>query len=254
MRVITIYQVRELMHQMQMKPTSGAYKVGVIVAADRLNIQAANAFLKTLEEPPPRSILILLTTEPQQLLETVTSRCLRLNLGGGAAGEPSAEVRDCLAAFAEMVAAEPRGLLDRYRLLGMLLDRLARIREEAEKRLRAASALGRYEELDPKLRERWEDELAAAIEGAYRQERAGLFVALEWWLRDVWLLTLGVGKELLAYPELVRLSEAVARRLSPMEAMENVGVLETTQRLLGGNLQEALAIEVGLLKLRLQQG
>lgn len=69
MRVITIDQVREVIQTVNLKPAEGGFKVSVLVAADRLNVAAANAFLKTLEEPPPRSILILLSREPQRLLE-----------------------------------------------------------------------------------------------------------------------------------------------------------------------------------------
>ena len=58
-RVITIDQMRDLMQTVFLKPNDAEYKVAVIVGADRLNPQAANAFLKTLEEPPPRSVLIL---------------------------------------------------------------------------------------------------------------------------------------------------------------------------------------------------
>src|ERR1019366_1241991 len=74
-RIITVEQMRDLMQQINLKPTDAEYKVAVIVGADRLNVQAANAFLKTLEEPPARSVLILLSTEPQRLLETILSRC-----------------------------------------------------------------------------------------------------------------------------------------------------------------------------------
>ncbi|NDE99473.1 MAG: hypothetical protein EB034_14530, partial [Verrucomicrobia bacterium] len=86
-RQISVDQIRELIHAVNLKPTEAQWKVVVVVAADRLNTQAANAFLKTLEEPPSRSILILLTAEPQQLLETILSRCLRLNFAGGGAGK-----------------------------------------------------------------------------------------------------------------------------------------------------------------------
>src|SRR6266478_7843428 len=81
-RLITIDQMRELMQVINLKPTEGGYKLGIIVAADRLNVQAANAFLKTLEEPPPKSIFVLVSTEPQRILETIVSRCLRLNFAG----------------------------------------------------------------------------------------------------------------------------------------------------------------------------
>ena len=58
-RVITIEQMRELMQEIHLKPSEAEYKVAVIEAADRLNPQSGNAFLKTLEEPPAKSVLIL---------------------------------------------------------------------------------------------------------------------------------------------------------------------------------------------------
>ena len=82
-RIISVDQTRELMREIQLKPTEAGYKIAIIAGADRLNAQAANAFLKTLEEPPPKSILILLSTEPSRILETILSRCLRLNFSQG---------------------------------------------------------------------------------------------------------------------------------------------------------------------------
>src|ERR1051326_4479019 len=76
-RVVTIEQMRDLMHEVHLKPTESRFKVAAIVGADRMNAQAANAFLKTLEEPPPGSILDRKSTEPQRILETILSRCLR---------------------------------------------------------------------------------------------------------------------------------------------------------------------------------
>ena len=73
-RIITIEQIRDLMHTIQLKPTQAAWKTAIIVAADRLNVQAANAFLKTLEEPPGQSIIMLLSTEPANVLETMQTR------------------------------------------------------------------------------------------------------------------------------------------------------------------------------------
>src|SRR5437588_5258654 len=58
-RVIVIEQMRELMQMIHLKPTEAQYKVAGIVAADRMNEKAANAFLTTLEEPPAKSILNL---------------------------------------------------------------------------------------------------------------------------------------------------------------------------------------------------
>ena len=80
-RIITVAQMRDLMSQIQLKPNESRLKVAVVVAADRLRVEGANAFLKTLEEPPADSVLVLLTTDPQRVLETIVSRCLRLSFG-----------------------------------------------------------------------------------------------------------------------------------------------------------------------------
>jgi DNA polymerase III subunit delta' len=252
-RVITIDQMRDLMREMHLKPNEAHYKAAVIVAADRLGPQAANAFLKTLEEPPPGSILILLTTAPERILETITSRCLRLNFAGEGAFKtgnlPPARM-EWLTAFGEMASSEQKSLMSRYRLLGVLLKKLGEVKAEIEKALAARSPLERYDDVDPKLREKWEEELAAAIEAEYRLQRSDLLVAVQWWLRDVWLRSLQLEGGLLSFPELASTGR-IAGRVSASQAMENLGVLERTQRLLGSNVQEALALEVGLLKLNL---
>jgi hypothetical protein len=87
---------------------ASAVQGGVIVSAERLNVQAANAFLKTLEEPPADSVLILLTTEPQRILETILSRCLRLNLAGGTEHHHTPEFVDWLRQFAAVAAGEQK--------------------------------------------------------------------------------------------------------------------------------------------------
>ena len=249
-RVITVDQTRELMQQIQLKPTEAGYKIAVISGADRLNAQAANAFLKTLEEPPPKSVLILLTTEPSRILETILSRCLRLNFSAETARTLSAEQAYWLQQFSSAAAAEQKSLFGRYRLLNALLQHLNAIREKVDEALSARSPLEKYDDVEKEMRETWEKELAAGIEAEYRRQRAEVLLLLQWWLRDVWLHTLAAGEELLHLPQIAGADE-VARRISTRQAQENLTVLEQTQRLLRGNVQEALALEVGLLKLGL---
>jgi DNA polymerase-3 subunit delta' len=249
-RVIVIEQMRGLMQEINLKPTEAEYKVAIIVAADRLNVNAANAFLKTLEEPPAKSVLILLSTEPQRLIETILSRCLRLNFAGGSAARFDEALLAWLAKFSDMASAEQKSLLGRYRLMDVLAQKLAEIRAGVEKALTARSPLERYEEVEKDLRDKWEEELKAAIEAEYRWQRTGALLAVQWWLRDVWLHTLAGGRELLNFPKLQG-TERVAGRISTQQALENLQVIEQTQRLLHTNVQEALALEVGLLKLHL---
>ncbi|HEX4120207.1 MAG TPA: hypothetical protein VH619_06315 [Verrucomicrobiae bacterium] len=249
-RIVTIDQMRELMQTMNLKPTVADFKVGVIVAADRLNVAAANAFLKTLEEPPPKSILILLTTEPQRILETILSRCLRLCfVGEGVHFEPGQV--EWLADFGNTAAAGAGGLLGRYRLLGVIMKKLGGQKEQIEKTLSALSPLEKYEDINAKMREKLEDELSAAIEAEYRRQRTDLIGVLQWWLRDAWLQTLTSGADLLTFPNLAASTRAVAARISAPDALSNLEIIDRLQRQLHTNVQEALALEVGLLKLKL---
>jgi DNA polymerase III subunit delta' len=250
-RIITIEQIREVMQTVSLKPSEAEWKVAVIVGADRLNIQAANAFLKTLEEPPARSILLLLSTDPARILETILSRCLRLTFAGESGPRLDPANQAWLAEFSDMAMQSKKSLLGRYRLLGTLLNRLNSIKTDAEATLTARSPLEHHDEIEPRLRDRWEAELTAAIEAEYRRRRSDLLAALQWWLRDVWLQALAIGNELLSFPSLGPAAQAVGARITPAQALQNIEVLEDTQRLLASNVQEALALEVGLLKLNL---
>ena len=249
-RIITVEQMRELMREIQLKPTEAEYKVAIIAGADRLNAQAANAFLKTLEEPPGKSVLILLTTEPQRILETILSRCLRLNFFGEGVRPLDPAQMKWLAHFDSLASGDQKSLLGRYRLLDVLLQKLGEIRARVDETLAARSPLQQHDEIEKDLREKWEDELTAAIEAEYRRQRAEALLLVQWWLRDVWLRTLAAGGSLLKFPEISG-AQAIARRITPRQALENLQTLEQTQRLLHTNVQEALALEVSLLKLHL---
>ncbi len=75
---IKIDQVRALQHELSLKPLEGQYKVCLIDGADHLIPAAANALLKTLEEPQKNTVIILLSNRPESLLDTIRSRCQRL--------------------------------------------------------------------------------------------------------------------------------------------------------------------------------
>lgn len=76
---ITVSAIRGLEESLSYKPFEGRWKVAIVDNADRLNQSAANAFLQTLEEPSPQSILILVSSRPDMLLPTIRSRCQRIN-------------------------------------------------------------------------------------------------------------------------------------------------------------------------------
>src|SRR2546423_15510170 len=79
-RKIVVDQIRALERALQLRTAGNRKKIGIIRDADRMQTQAANAFLKTLEEPPQNSLLLLLTALPEVLPETIVSRCLSVPL------------------------------------------------------------------------------------------------------------------------------------------------------------------------------
>jgi DNA polymerase-3 subunit delta' len=76
-RIITVEKTRGLISNLQQSSNQGGAKIALIHEVDRMRKEAANAFLKTLEEPPRDTFLILLTTRPYSLLPTIRSRCLQ---------------------------------------------------------------------------------------------------------------------------------------------------------------------------------
>ncbi len=94
----SVDDIRDLREKVAYAPVSGRHKVYILDEAHMLSPQAWNAFLKTLEEPPPRTIFVLATTEAQKVLPTVVDRCHRFDFG-----RPTVEQ---VARVLERVAAE----------------------------------------------------------------------------------------------------------------------------------------------------
>lgn len=78
-RSISVDQARDLPEFFSKSPSQAPYRVAIVDAADDLNPNAANALLKTLEEPPERGVLLLVSHAPGRLLATIRSRCRRLS-------------------------------------------------------------------------------------------------------------------------------------------------------------------------------
>ncbi|GAM08200.1 DNA polymerase III subunit delta' [Geobacter sp. OR-1] len=76
---IKIDQVRQLQRELSLRPYEAPFKSCIIEAADRFHPAAGNALLKTLEEPPGNALMILLTANPDAVLQTIRSRCQLLN-------------------------------------------------------------------------------------------------------------------------------------------------------------------------------
>ena len=79
---ISIDQIRQLIGEIAYQPLEARYRMVVLDPAEQMRAEAHNSMLKTLEEPPSRTIIILVTTNPYMLLDTIRSRCRMLQFGG----------------------------------------------------------------------------------------------------------------------------------------------------------------------------
>lgn len=76
---ISVKEAEDIAKKMSLKPYEGGYKVMIVWMADRMNTDCANKILKLLEEPPEKTVILLLTEDEKQLLSTIRSRCQKLN-------------------------------------------------------------------------------------------------------------------------------------------------------------------------------
>lgn len=104
----SVENIRSLVDQVRIPPQSGKYKVYIIDEVHMLSTSAFNAFLKTLEEPPPYAIFILATTEKHKILPTILSRCQIYDFKRISVPEISAHLTDI--AVQEGVRSEPMAL------------------------------------------------------------------------------------------------------------------------------------------------
>ena len=206
---IKIEQVRDIVDRAQYRPFEGRRRVVIIDDADALVSQAQNALLKTLEEPPPSSVFILVTARPDVLLATVRSRCPQLSFRP----LPADDIVTVLMRHgksesdARAVAATADGSLGQA--LAASADDLVAARDVAQRVLAQASASG-----DPARRLDSAKELLAKSGGTGATDREHLSVhlrAMASLLRDVEVLATHADERTLANadvrPALERLTQ-----------------------------------------------
>ena len=249
-RRIKIEAMRELSNALALCSTrAGGRKVGILLDADRLQPEAANAFLKTLEEPPGDTLLLLVSGRPENLLETILSRCIRVELKpsskpGGASPRELAVARllDDRAGSPSTAATRISGayrILREFQLvLGAAKDEI-RAEEESEFEMEE----NKYERRDYGD---WLDEREAhhKVRGdaRYLAERERLVAALARWWQAVLHASLGVSRGATAA------QASLAARLSTPDILRRLTRLEDLHEWLGRNIQEPLALEVAFLE------
>ncbi len=246
-RRILIEQIRRLDHAIREKPSAGTRKVVIIRDADRLQPQAANAFLKTLEEPPPGTHLFLTSSSPGALLDTILSRCIRVDLRAPAAPEPSGAELELLDAL-ESVALSPGSSAGAaFRLSRKFLDVLEREREAIRAEFDAAfkQDQAHYQKTtDGSWLDEREDQLKALTEASALRQRATLIQTIANWHADVLRIQHG-ARPILDRPAQTRAAESQ----EPRELLRRIAAIEGTISDLDRGVQEPLAVEAGFLRL-----
>jgi len=251
LRRIVVDQIRELEHLLQLKSSGTGRKVAMIFDADRLQPQASNAFLKTLEEPPSNSLLLLITNYPEMLLDTIRSRCIRVVLhrvGVDAPDEDERAVLDMLNDFYQ------RGVFDlgaTFVLVRDFLDVLAAAKAklaghfgEELKREEAHYA----KTTDSSWLDEREDYYKVLVEARYQLVRGRLIEVLDRWFGDVLRHRCAPGTRL----DFDAYAETTGKLAAAMDFPLLLGMSDLIDQIrenLGRNVQETLAVEVGFLKI-----
>lgn len=238
--------IRFLEKMIRRTAAPNGWKLGIIVDAERMNVQAQNAFLKTLEEPPPNTLLLLLTTQPEQLLPTIQSRVIEVGLMPPEGARTFTEHENKLLIVLEKMAARNAGAIsgalslkaDFEAILEELHDDLKK-RHEAEFE-RETEHYGKT--TDGSWLKQREDQVEAAIEADYIQQRSALMDLLLSWFGDV--ARQQAGAEHLDLPRHQKATSGLAAKWSPAEVSKRIRILRQLESHLHTNVNEGLALEV----------
>jgi len=247
-RVIGAEAMRELLGKLQMRSLRGGVKVAMIVDADRLNEAAANALLRTLEEPPGPTYFFLLTTQPEQILSTILSRCIEIPLRQTQRPPPTPRQSALLDALSHAEVggdiASTFGLVRQFTVL--LAEAKADIEAQTEGALARETAQFKQVGARKDQIEDREDFYKALVESRYRAERADLLAIIEQWFADA--LRQQHGAPELEYAGLSQTTAELAVRCSTAELLRRAAALTELRDHLGRTVNEQLAIECGFLK------
>lgn len=230
---------------------TGAVKTGIILDADRLHDHAANAFLKTLEEPPDNTLFILVTANPGMLPVTIISRCAHFPLREAALPSLEGPAAEVAAATGQLLAAPEK---QRHGAALRLARRLQTLLREARESVEEEISAGFKEEkkrLGDTADEAWlkdeETRLKALVEArvlATRQRLVGIVAE-----RTADVLRARHGVAALQFPALAAESRELAARFEDNALLRVLDGAARLRLFLDRNVKEDIALEAGCLAL-----
>lgn len=246
-RRILIEDVRGIEPFLALKAEAGDTKLVVILDADRMMEEAANAFLKTLEEPPPQTLIILVTEQPSRLLTTILSRCVRLNLRAADSGLHLSEVQrlflPAVAAALRNIGSDVAALALRTDIQALLAERKEAIADQLNAAVKAeAKEIAAGTDIKD-WEARQKDATAALIETEYLGEREQMMELLSLCFGQAVLLASHAPDVEPLTPEIRQLAQAL-----PVEdLLRRMRTLESLRSNLNFNVNEQLALEAQLI-------
>jgi DNA polymerase-3 subunit delta' len=266
-RDIRICQVRRTERVLGVAPYEGGRRVVILDPAEALNAQAADAFLKTLEEPPDGAVIVLVTANEGALSETIRSRCRRVPFRPLSSGEVQS-------ALIERFAAPPARAVYLSRLFGGGIGRAVAALRDPDFDARRAVMLDQAQELvtsglvdlfgaaerladaysrreRPKVDENGDPVAVSMAADGKPRTRADVLATLdlwiEWW-RDLLLVAGDTDDQVVNIDRADTLREAAAQ-LSVGQAAAGVQALRDARRDLEQNVNPRLALEAMMLRL-----
>lgn len=238
--------IRFLEKMIRRTAAPNGWKLGVIVDAERMNVQAQNAFLKTLEEPPPRTLLMLLTTQPEQLLPTIQSRVIEVSLMPPSGARVFTEHEEQLLAVLVRMTNQAAGTLAGALALksdfeSILEDLHSDIKKQHEAEFEREQEHYKQTTDGSWLKQR-EEQVEAAIEADYIQQRSALMDLLLAWFGDI--ARQQAGAENFDIPRFQKATAVLAAKWSAADVARRIRVLRQLESHLHTNVNESLALEV----------
>ena len=234
-------QIRPLIDFVGLTAYEGGWKAGVILFADRLNLNAQNALLKTLEEPPPNSLLVLVTDSPATLLPTIRSRAQFVDVEEDERRGDTpwmTIVMDLLRNPPARRACEMLAWTDRLTAPLRSLEDLAEAEETAREETAARAREGEGAELSKATKGLVEGRVAARV----KEMREEILRTIQLWQRDVLARATGAETAPENFPEEEAFIAAQAEGLSFAEAAKRVSVVDEVRELMEHNIRDEVAL------------
>ncbi len=246
-RSILIADIRSVEPFLTLRAEEGATKLVIILEADRMKEEAANAFLKTLEEPPPQTLIVLISAQPSRLLPTILSRCVRMDLREQDSHTRLSEVQrlflPAVTAALPMLGSDVAALALRADFQSLLSERKEAITNRLMTALKAeARAIAEGTDIrDWEARQK--DATTALIETEYLGEREQMLELLSLCLGQAVLLASHAPDVQPLSPEI----SGVAAKHSVADLTRRMRAVDALRQDLNFNVNEALAMDDRLL-------